>query len=64
MSPGQPGSTRVYVEGRERVLGERLWLSDDPRLAAVQLADRVGARRARRWLAEALRALERTRRAA
>lgn len=43
-------TTRGFVDGRERVLGARFWLSDDPVIAARQLAEARGALAARAWV--------------
>jgi hypothetical protein len=48
----------VFLEGRERVLGRRITLSVDAGIAAEQLAEFLGGRRAAlAWLAELEEAL-------
>ena len=42
--------TARFIVGREAVLGRRTWLSDDPVVAARQLAERMGPLVARAWL--------------
>lgn len=64
MSAGPENWTRTYIEGREAILGRRLSLSQDPRVAARQLADRIGQREAQRWALQLLRALADRRRSA
>jgi hypothetical protein len=59
---GRSGWTRRYYCDRERVLGRCYHLSQDPDLAAEQLAAALGSReRARRWAGELLGALNRRR---
>lgn len=49
-----------FLDGRERVLGRRTSVSDDPDLAADQLAEHYGSIvLARRWLLDVLDALTR-----
>jgi hypothetical protein len=54
--------TARYYRDRGIVNGRRGWLSQNPEVAAEQLADRAGGReRARRWAADVLAALDRGR---
>ena len=60
MSRHLRGATRRYFRDRERVLGRRLWVSQDPDLAAEQLATYLGGvGLARKWAADLAAALER-----
>lgn len=51
-TPG--GMTGRYIRGRERVLGRRVWVHEDPAIAACQLVERLGPLGAARWLRCAL----------
>lgn len=51
-------ATLTYLAGREKVLGRRFWLSDDPRVAARQLFDRRGPLAGRAWARQLLAEME------
>jgi hypothetical protein len=55
------GEVQKYLAGRQRVLGGRFHLPDDPELAAAWLVDLLGEREARRWIGVAYGALPRRR---
>jgi hypothetical protein len=58
--PGQSHWTWRYYRDREIAYGRRWWISQDPELAAEQLAQyRGGIRRAEAWARELLEALQR-----
>lgn len=52
--PTPGGITGDYVRSRERVLGRRVWLHEDPTIAASQLTENLGLLGAARWLRCAL----------
>jgi hypothetical protein len=59
---GRSHWTSRYHRDRDRVLGRRFMLSQDPDVAAEQLAEAVGGlERAGRWAAALLAALDRRR---
>lgn len=52
---GYPSSpTLAFLHGRERVLGRRFMLHQDPAVAAARLVEELGSLGARRWLLAAL----------
>lgn len=51
-TPG--GMTGRYIRSRERVLGRRVWVHEDPAIAAGQLVERLGPLGAAQWLRRAL----------